>query len=159
MIEYSEILSWAHAQAILNTLESSEVAVHRQICREYSKKFHTPLHLVLQMDPHDVILAYYEDLLENFDKDEPKHMEYILDTIYTLEDPNYSTEKGNELQEFIDKAEQEEEERVAAGRPIHKAMKKQVTLKHDSEKPDPALPKRPTGGSINLSYLSKEEED
>lgn len=158
MIEYSEILSAAHAQAILNTLESNEEAVHRQICRAYSKKFHTPLHVVLQMDAHEVILAYYEDLLDDFDKDEPKHLEYILDTIYTLEDPNYAAEKDDELREFIADAEKEEEERLAAGRPIHKALRREPSLKDTSEKSEPAKPKKPLGGSINLSYLAKEEE-
>ncbi len=157
MITYSDLLAAAHAEAIANTLDRTELSVHREICRAYSKKFHTPLHLVLQMNPEEVILAYYEDQMDGFDEDED--LEKILDRIYTLEDPEYARDKAKDLEDFIEKAEKDEEERLAAGKPIHKDIKNEPSLKNDFGKEEKIEEKRPTRGSINLEYLSREEED
>lgn len=155
MISYSDLLATYHAEAIKNTLESTEVAVHRQICREYSKAFHTPLHLVLKMDPAEVILAFYEEQLSNFNPEEDGHIESLLDRIYALEDPEYEKEKRREMDDFDKKAEEEEEERLAEGRPIHKGMTKSI-LENDLEEPKMAVTKRRTGGKLTFDQSGEE---
>lgn len=150
MIDFKDVLDYCKAQAIVHTLQGSEEALWRSICRSYSKKFHTPLHLVLNMDPEQVMLAEFEDQLEGFD--ETKDLDGILDKVYMLEDPAYEVEKRKELQDFIDKAEREEDERLASGKPIHPSLKNEETLKEVV--PSKELPK---SGGINLSYLEREE--
>lgn len=149
-MDFKELLDYCKAQAILNTLESNEVSVWRSICRSYSEKFSTPLHLCLDgtIPPEDIMLAEFENQLKDFD--EETDAESILDQIYVLEDPEYEKQKQEELEEFIDEAEKQEEERVRLGKPIHKALKKEVTI----EEP---INQMPAGGSINLSYLENEE--
>lgn len=154
-MEFKDILEFCKAQAICNTIEPTELSVWRSICRSYSKKFHTPLHVVLAMDPEAVMIAEFEDQLEDFDKD--KDLEAILDQIYTLEDPEYEGQKRQDLDDFIDHAEHEEQERIKAGKPIHKSMKNETSLKTLPEKSVDKPKKLPASGGINLSYLEKEE--
>lgn len=152
-MDFKDLLEYCQADAISGVLSPTEETVWRSICRSYSKKFNTALHLCLDgtIDPEDIMKAEFEDQLEKLNLDED--LEVILDKIYMLIDPEYEKEKRVELDDFIEKAEKEEEERLRKGKPIHKAMKDEPTLKIE-EKEEP----KPTGGSINLSYLSKEEE-
>jgi len=159
-MEFKDLLDLAQAQAISNTLEHTEVSVWRSICRSYSKKFATPLHLCLDgtIPMEDVMLAVYEEQLENFD--EENDIDNILDTIYTIEDPDYEQQKKYELGEFIHKAEREEAERIKAGKPIHKAMKDEESWPTEKTLPKKVKPKKlPKSGGINLSYLEAEEKD
>lgn len=41
---------------------------YREICRQYSSKWHTPLHVVYSLPMEDVLLNYYEDF---FQREEP----------------------------------------------------------------------------------------
>lgn len=155
-MEFEELLESAQADAILSFLQSDEVSVWRAICRSYSKKFSTPLHLCLDgtIPMEDILLAEYEDQLEKFKKDED--LEVLLDKIYTLIDPEYEGEKRVELDDFIKKAEREEEERLRLGKPIHKSLKNEPTLKTLPEKSE-VKENKPTEGFIDLSYLEREE--
>lgn len=156
-MDFKELLDYCKAQAIANTLEGNELTVWRSICRSYSQKFHTPLHLVFEMDPEEVMLAEFEDQLDGF-KDED--IENVLEEIYMLEDPDYEKSKRDELKHFIDMAEEQEAERLRLGKPIHKAMKNETsipeTLPEKNKKPKE---NKPSGGSINLSYLEKMDKD
>lgn len=155
-MDFKELLETAQADAILGKLSPDELTVWRSICRSYSKKFSTPLHLCLDgtIPAEDILLAEYEDQLEKLDLDEG--LEGLLDKIYTLLDPEYEGEKKVELDDFIAKAEKEEEERIRKGKPIHRSMKNESTLKTLPENAE-VMENKPTGGSIDLSYLEKEE--
>lgn len=148
MINFKDLLDACQALALSAKLEPNEEAVWRSICRSYSKKFNTPLHVVLTLDPEHVILNHYEEQLEDIDAEE--QAEQLLDIIYGLEDPEYEQQKREELDSFIKEAEEQEKERIKAGRPIHKALKDELP-KFDKPK---ELPK---SGGINLSYLESEE--
>ena len=51
----------AMQQIALAAVLSPDVdAVYRRIYRWYSKNFHTPLHEVMKLSEHDVLLAYFE---------------------------------------------------------------------------------------------------
>ena len=153
-MEFKDLLDNAKAEAIANTLVGTEVSVWRQICRSYSEKFATPLHMCLDgtISPEDIMLAYYESQLDEFEED--RDLENILDQIYLMEDPEYTEEKRKEVEDFVEKTRREEAERIRLGKPIHKSMK--VTPKKTPEKPIPA--NFPKSGGINLSYLAEEEE-
>lgn len=157
--DFKALADYCQAQALSDKLRPGDEAVWRQFCRKYSRTFYTPLHVVELMDPVKVLLAVYEDQLENVDVDD--NMEAILDIIYSLEDPDYAKEKRDDLKQFIKDAEAEEEYRKEAGKPIHKLLAEEdsVSLKKSTPKNTPVPPNKnlPQGGGINLSYLEKEE--
>ena len=152
-MDFKELLDYCKVQAISSTLASDELSVWRSICRSYSKKFHTPLHLVLEMDPEEVMLSEFEDQLDDFKEED---VENVLEQIYMIEDPNYVAAEREDLKEFMAKAERDEEERLRLGKPIHKELKNEVSIKETlPKKVEPLKEPKPTGGSLNLSYLEK----
>lgn len=155
-MDFQELLDYCKAEAIANSLMNSELSVWRDLCRSYSITFSTPLHLCLDgtIQAEDIMLAVFENQLENFDPD--KDLPNLLDQLYTLEDPNYQEERSKELEEFMVRAAEEERERIRLGKPIHKALKAEANLKNTSEKAVEEKPKK-TGGFLNLAYLQREE--
>lgn len=154
MIEFKDILEYCQAEAIANKFAPTEASVWRTLCRTYSEKFHTPLAQVLEMDPEHVILNVYEAQAEDLDIDDYQKLEHIMDTLKTINDPEYERAKAGEQADFDRRAEEEEAERVKAGRPVYQGKKK--TLFKKDEAPED---KKPTGGSINLDYLSKQDSE
>lgn len=152
----SELLDCCKAEAIRNTVEPTEDSVWREICREYSKKFSTPLHLCLDgtIPAEDIVLANFEEQLSTFSADD--HLDKILEEIYTLADPSYEKGQKKEVDDFMEKAERDEEERLKLGKLIHKGMKEKSPLETDIA--PQMVVKKKTSGSINLSYLAREEE-
>lgn len=147
-MKLKDITEYCQSVALASKFSPSDESVWRYFARSYSKKFFTPLHLVMEMPPEEVILHVYEDQMDDVDMDE--NIDKLADMLYSLEDPNYESSKEEELDEFIEEAEKEEKNRVKLNKPIHPAMKKdqEVTL-------DSSLPK---SGGIDLSYLEKEEQ-
>jgi len=163
-MKFSELLEYCESEAILGKLENTELVVWRYICRSYSKKFNTPLHIVMhQLPPEDVILAHYESELDDYDIEE--NAEKILDMVYTLQDPEYATQKREELSDDIKRYEEEELERIKTGRPIHKALKNEYSplgpdlpnQKTLLDAPKVEQKKGPSGGHIDLSYMEDDE--
>lgn len=154
-ISLSDILDYTRAQAIADALQPTEESNWRKICRDYSKKFYTPLDKVLVMAPEEVCLAFFEDQMD--ERDVEKELDAIMDTIYSIEDPEYESEKKAELSDFMKEAEREEEERIKAGRAIHPALKaeNEVSIKNTPDVPEDA----PKGGSVNFAYLADHEEE
>lgn len=153
------LIDFCQAVAIADSLTAGEETNYRYICRHYSKTFHTPLHVVYTLDPEDVIRAFFEDQMDA--RDTEKDIESILDRIYELEDPNYVKAKKTEVSEFIKLAEKEERERIAAKKPIHPGMRfeSEVSLENTSEVASKEGFENPTGGSIDLSYLSDSDSE
>lgn len=143
-MEFSELMAYCKAQALRDVLAPTEESVHRSFCMAYSQKFHVPLPEVLKMDPEHVMLVEFTSQLEEIKIE--KHIDSILDQIYTLENPNYQKEKENDLEDFIKKAEKEEAERV-------KKLKKTIVKKEEVEEE-----KKPSGGTVDFSGLKDEEE-
>lgn len=55
----------------LQAVQKPDMPAHtRYIHRWYSKTFHTPLHVVAELDPQDVFVAYYEATYEDMTEDE-----------------------------------------------------------------------------------------
>lgn len=154
-----DLIDYCQAAAIADALSAGEEANYRYICRHYSKTFSTPLHIVFKLNPEDVVMAFFEDQMDN--KDIDKDLENILDRVYELADPTYTAAKKEELSDFIKQAEAEEADRVAKKKPIHPGMKRddEVSLKNTPEIPTKELHENPTGGSIDLSYLSSSDNE
>lgn len=147
---FRELLAYCKAQAIKNTLLPSEESVWFGLCMAYSRQFHTPLMEVLKLDPEHVMMAEFLSQLEGVNIE--KHIDSILDQIYTLENPEYQRNKAKDLDDFIAMAEKEEEERVKAGKPIPKT--KRPLLKGNL----PEVETKPTGGSVDFSNMKEDEE-
>lgn len=66
----------------LKAVRDPDMAAHtRYIHRWYSKTFHTPLHLVAELDPQDVYTAYYEATFEEMSEEErERELAEILET-------------------------------------------------------------------------------
>lgn len=156
-VEFQDLLDLLHAEAIANTLSPTEASVYRTVCRSYSKKFNTPLHVVFELDPEIVILNVYEEKLDAMDTEDG--LEDLIDTIRGIQDPAYEEQKVKEQDEFDKRAEEEEAARVKAGRPIHSALKNMVSLKETvSENGKNSKEKLPIGGSLDLSHMSGEND-
>jgi len=154
MIEFKELLDFCQAEAIANKMAPTEASVWRALCRQYSEKFHTPLVQVLEMDPEHVILNVFEAQSEDMDVEDYQKLEHIMDTLQTINDPEYERAKAGEQAEFDRRAEEEEAKRIAAGKPVYQGKRKNTFGK--TEAPEE---KKPTGGSINLDYLSKQDSE
>lgn len=77
-------------------------AWHKSLCRWYSREFHTPLHLVLEMPAETIFTVYYEDMFWNLKTGSEKQQEAlneIIATVLSEEDPNIQIEEQNEEQE------------------------------------------------------------
>lgn len=147
---FQELLSYCKAQALKDVLAPSEESLWFGLCMAYSKHFHTPLYKVLKMDPEHVMRAEFANDLEDIDIE--KHIEKLLEQIYTLENPNYEKKKEKDLDEFAVQAEKEEEERIKAGKPIPKPKKS--PLKNEVTE----IESKRTGGSVNFDGLIDEEK-
>jgi hypothetical protein len=122
-MDFNELLQYCQAEAITSKLLPNPESMWRRICMEYSQKFHTPLHQVLELDPELVVLAYYEDQIRTWDVEE--QLDNILDIIYSIEDPNYDIEKERQFREQIKRMEDEEKLRLERGDAIHPALAKE----------------------------------
>jgi hypothetical protein len=148
MLEFRALLNSLQTQAIANKLSPTEVSLWRSMCREYSQKFHTPLHLVLEMAPEDVVINIYESQLEPINARKWENLERILETLSMIEDPDYDTKKEKKLQDEIATMEREEEERLE--KKTLKSLSKKSLLEKEETKD---LPKE---GFVDLSYFKDE---
>lgn len=150
-LEFKELLDYCQVEAINNKAGPTEDSVWRSIARTYSKLFNTPLHVVLNdLVPEEVILNVYEYQLDNLDINKFENLQELYEIVCKIEDPNYETKVEEELDEFVEQAEREEEERVKYGKSIPGVSKKTLLGKKE-----PETEKLPTQGSINLEYLAK----
>lgn len=153
MSDLNELIQTLKAEAIANKISPNEAAYWRWVCRQYSTNFFTPLKEVLEMDPEHVILNVFEQQLEDLDPEE--HIEELMRKIYAIEDPNYEADQEKDLQDFIAMAEEEEEERLSKGRPVHWQEFDEPTLQTKTV-PKEEFKKE---GYVNLSYLEDSDDE
>lgn len=111
--------------AVSNVVNPDEEYFYRFICRWFSKTFATPLMEVYSLDPHTVLLHYFESRMEGMDEEE-------LDLeIRRTVDPSFDENEEESLQEFI---KQVEEEAEAKGKPKDKKGKESVALPKSVER-------------------------
>lgn len=156
-MELSEMIEWCNAKALESKLLPDEDSFYRSLCRKYSKRFHTALPSVEALDPMHVILAVYEDQMEDIDLEDVEALNKLMDIIMTKIDPEYEGQKAAELDEFMEAAQEEEEQRLEDNTPLLKALskKKPKTAPRATQAPK-ELPKQ---GGLNLSYLADSENE
>jgi hypothetical protein len=143
----------AQIEAISEKLAPTNEGVWRAICRAYSQKFSTPLHEVLKMDPEYIFLHHYESELESVDSEE--NFDELYRMIKVIEDPNYVAQEQEELDDFVKLAEEQENERLRSGKPIHPGMKSALEQMPTLQNPHKDLPKE---GFVDFSKLNPDEE-
>lgn len=151
-VSFKDLFDLCQVEAIASKLAPDELSIYRYYCRQYSKLFHTPLHVVQTMDPILVITEVIEDRLDP--KDEFENVEQWLDVVYAAEDPAYESQRKQEEESYLAEAEEEEAERVRIGKPIHPSLKGETTLV-------PEKPTIPKSGGINMAamrHLEKESQ-
>jgi hypothetical protein len=100
MIEFNDFMEFCKLRAIACALEPNMESIWRRICREYSLKFHTPLHLVHELDPDFILTNLYEtDYTISNAKENTR--EY-LDVLYRMKDPNYEELVQEDLEDLVD---------------------------------------------------------
>ena len=156
MIDLKDILEYCRLEAIANRTSPNDASIWRSICRTYSRLFVTPLHLVLEMDVEHVILNVFEEDYKKVDLEDFESLQSLMDTILSIEDPDYDANLKREQEEFDRQAIEEERERIKTGAAIHKSLPNTAAAAQKTlfESPEEVEEKRPTSGSINLSYLA-----
>jgi hypothetical protein len=155
MIFLNEIIESCKAEAIAGRLAPNEVNEWRYYCREYSKIFHTPLHIVETMAPEKVILAFFEEQLAKKNLSEPDQFEAIIEEVRRLQDPNYDANKEIAEDDYVKGIEAWEAERIRKGAPIPRPQKKK---KKEESKPEPVEETR-KHGFVDLSRFANETEE
>ena len=145
-----ELSDLAELRAIDSKLNRTEDSIWRYYERQYSEKFHTPLHQVSELEPLFILQALFESQFDSLSLSEDGELNSLLDRLYSIQDPNYDAEAEKAELEFNKKAEEEEEERLAK-----LAAKKKKKQKNASEKKSPIDKKN---GGIDLSYLASLQE-
>lgn len=159
MIGFYDLVETIKLESIASKLKPTALSDWYWFCRQYSQKFYTPLHQVMEMSPEVVVRAVFDSQLDDLKVDE--NIDSIMDMVYQIEDPEYDSKKEKDLEDFIAQAEAEEEERVLEGRPVYSGPSNESSL------PGISVPKKqksvdenlPTGGSIDLSYLADQDRE
>jgi len=113
-------------RALLGVLKPDQDAWLRHVLRTYSKVFHTPLHVVQDLPPEDVLLAYYEEAFEQMDEEA---REEFLERLTETEAQRKERESQEEKQEkngdsFFDSLNAQIAADMKQGRPQPKGARK-----------------------------------
>ena len=140
---FTELVHSALSDAIHGKLVGTEEDFYRRVCRFYSKNFHTPLEEVFRLAPQTVLTAYYEEFVDKYDLDVESDVKDLLERVYTLIDPNYEQAKEVELDNFIAKVEQKNQE----------LLNKKNEIKNSPNEPKASSSKNSLLEPILISYL------
>jgi len=155
-MSFSDLVEASTAVALASKLYPDETAIWLRYCRNYSKMFHTPLLQVMELNPEFVITQVMSDQLADWDIEE--RMDDLLDIIGGLRDPEFDAKRERALREADKKMEEEERQRIAEGKAIHKSLEKdkRVITKDQPSAPAKELPK---SGGINMNLIRQLQND
>lgn len=151
MIDFQDLLELAQLRAIHLALEPTLDSVYRIKCREYSVRFNTPLHTVIEdLDPLFVFQTLYEDQYHPSIVGE--ELDELLEKLYTMKDPTYSKISKEDMEELVDSVLQKEMDRASK-----KKRPTQETIQDDINKSAITVPiaKKPRQGGLSFSELEK----
>lgn len=162
LVQFDDLLKLCKAEAAENLLYPTEVTVFNSLCREFSKRFNTPLPQVLELDPEFVMRHVFEDdYSKNTDLSKYEDLEWLNERVGEMLDPDFHKKKEVEIIDFMKQAVRDDQERVKLGKPIHPAMKEHVnpldSPKKSSEMEKPKV-ELPAHGGVNFDYLGKNEQ-
>lgn len=146
-MDFYSLFELAQIKAIHSAIEPSMDSIWRLRCREYSEKFHTPLHVVInELEPMFVLQQLYEsDFPPSILDDE---LEDLLEKLYQIKDPSYTKMSKEELEELVDNVLNRE---IARSKKNKKDIT-QETIIADVQKEEI---KKQKSGSMNFKELEK----
>lgn len=146
---FYDLFDLCRLRAIGLAIEPTTESIYRMRCREYSEKFHTPLHVVEnELDPLYVLGHLYETQYSPRVVDE--ELNGILEELYKIKDPNYAPISKEDLEDLVDSVLNKEIKRLSK-----KKRPTQETIQHEIKKSDA----KPKSGSMNFSDLEKLEDN
>jgi primosomal protein N' len=96
-----------HDIALAETLTPSLEYHYRSICRWYSEKYHTPLHIVERdLSPQYVLSHYYESQISHMEEEDVETL------IAKALDPDWDEDEEEDIKDFINMIEQEDKARL-----------------------------------------------
>jgi hypothetical protein len=143
--DFYSLIELQQLKAIALALEPNLDSIYRIKCRNYSQKFQTPLHLVYELDPVQVLRDLFEDQYPPSIVEE--ELEELMDRLYTMKDPSYSRMSAEETEELVDAVLNREIKRLSKKKPPT-----QETIKADIKAAE--IPK---SGGMNFADLEKLE--
>lgn len=150
MIVLRDVIDLCRAEALAYKLVPSDEADWRWFCREYSKTFHTPLHLVEAMTPEYVIVRVLEDGLDSKHLRKREDASKVIEELRRVEDPNYDLTQAEEFEEFAEGIEEWDNQRLAKG----------AKMPTKNTQPEAQLdPPKKKEGFIDLSYLENNKNE
>lgn len=147
------MLEACKAEALKELLLPTEDSIWRSICRTYSKTYSTPLHEVMKLDPEFVLKTYYASSLDEVSID--GNLEGLLDSLYSLRDPNFQRNKELSFEDEIKRAEEKEKKRIKEGKSVRESLRKNKTAPVEDTPPPVDGPKE---GFVNFAHLNEKNE-
>jgi len=152
MKSFYDLFDICRLRAIALAIDPTTESIYRMRCREYSEKFHTPLHVVeKELDPIFVLQHLYEVQYSPRVIDE--ELNEVLEQLYRIKDPNYNPMTKAEMEDLVDAVLNKEIERLSKKkRPTQETIKNEIKkeiLKEENQKPKK--------GSMDFGDLEKIE--
>jgi formate dehydrogenase maturation protein FdhE len=146
---FYDLFEICRLRAIALAIDPTTESIYRMRCREYSEKYHTPLHIVeKELDPMFVLGHLYE--VQYSPKVVDEELNAILEELYKIKDPNYAPMSKEELEDMVDAVMNKEIKRLSKNkRPT------QETIATDIKK---AEVQKPKSGSMSFGDLEKLEQ-
>ena len=149
-MNFYDLFDIAQLRAINAAISPTVDSIFRIKCREYSERFHTPLHIVMnELDPLFVLQSLYEDKYHPSIVNE--ELEELMDTLYLTKDPSYTRMSSEDTEAMVDMVLNKEIARLA--------KKKRPTQETIQEEIVTAKAKAPRSGSMQFKDLEKLESD
>jgi hypothetical protein len=137
----SNYLEEIQKAALLAVLEPDNNAIMRKICRWFSVKFNTPLHVVEDLPKEYIYQHYFESIYEEME-DVDKHNQII----YLLETPEERQKRVNEEENYLKELQDEVNSGLTLEETLknNKANKSKLKPKPIKQKePNPTKPNKP----------------
>jgi hypothetical protein len=145
--DFYSLFELSQIKAIQSALDPSLDSIWRMRCRDYSVKFHTPLHTVINdLDPIFVLQQLNEDRYHPSVVEE--ELEELLETIYKIKDPTHSKMSDQETEDLVDAVLNREIQRLAK-----KKAPTQETIKAEIKQAE----SKPKSGGMTFGDLEKME--
>lgn len=151
MFDFYSILELAEIRAINAALMPSAESMYRARCRQYSIMFHTPLHVVQELDPLFIIQSLQEEKYTY--REVHDDLEGVLELLYRMKDPSYTSMSKEETENLVDAVLNKELERASK----KKSPMQETYAKPVEQKPEPKI--KPKSGSMSFGDLERTESD
>lgn len=153
MNSFYDLFEICRLRAIALAIDPTTESIWRMRCREYSEKFHTPLHIVeKELDPIYILQHLYE--IQYSPRVIDEELNEVLEQLYRIKDPNYSPLSKEEMEDLVDAVMNKEIQRLSKKkRPTQQTIRQEIKKEQLAE-----TIQKPKKGSMSFGELEKLEE-